>query len=239
MLVEAGDTRVLVDCGFTAREVERRLAAVGVSPADLRAVLVTHEHSDHVRGVVRLAERHALEVWVTPGTWRQAGGISLPGLRLFPGHTAPLAIGDLRVTPFPVPHDAREPCQFLFEAEGNRLGMLTDAGTVTAHIQALLRECDALVLECNHDEGMLRTGPYPRALQTRVGGPFGHLSNRQAADLLDRLPHARLRHLVVAHISEKNNRPELARQALLEVSRDLDLRIQLAGQDEPGPWLLI
>lgn len=235
-LVEAGGTRVLLDCGFAAREIERRLAGVGLAAVDLRAVLLTHEHSDHVRGVVRLAQRHGLEVWTTPGTWRQAGGAVLPGLRLFPGHAARLTLGDLRVIPYPVPHDAREPCQFVFEHAGQRLGVLTDAGTVTAHMRALLADCDALILECNHDPGMLRRGPYPPPVQARVGGAFGHLSNRQAAELLDSLPHRRLRHLLIAHVSEKNNRPELARSALLEVSADLERRLHIARQDVPGPW---
>jgi phosphoribosyl 1,2-cyclic phosphodiesterase len=236
-LVEGGATRVLVDCGFTAREIERRLAGLGLLAGDLRAVLLTHEHGDHVRGVVRLARRHRLEVWATPGTWRQAGGEDLPGLRLFPGHGASLTLGDLRVIPYPVPHDAREPCQFVFEHAGQRLGMLTDAGTVTPHMRALLAECDALILECNHDVGMLRQGPYPPSVQHRVGGAFGHLSNAQAAELLDGLPHARFRHVLIAHVSEKNNRPELARSALLEVSADLDRRLHIARQDVPGPWL--
>ncbi len=236
-LVEGGGTRVLVDCGFAAREAERRLAAVGVAPSELDAILVTHEHGDHVRGVAALAARYGLDVWTTPGTWRQAGGAEIPGLRLFSGHETPFRIGDLVVTPFPVPHDAREPCQFILDGAGGRLGMLTDAGSVTPHVRDLLRECDALVLECNHDEDMLRGGPYPPSLQARVGGCFGHLSNAQAARLLDALPHHALRHLVLAHISEKNNRVELVTEAVLQVSRDLEPRVQLAAQDRPGPWL--
>ncbi|MEA3274855.1 MAG: MBL fold metallo-hydrolase [Pseudomonadota bacterium] len=236
-VVEAGATRVLVDCGFAAREAERRPAEIGVCPADLDAILVTHEHGDHVRGVATLANRHGIAVWSTPGTWRQAGGGDVPGLRLLSGHEAGFRIGDLRVAPFPVPHDAREPCQFVFEGGGRRLGMLTDAGSITPHIRDLLRDCDALLLECNHDSEMLRQGPYPPSLQARVGGSFGHLSNLQAADLLDALPHAMLRHLLVAHISEKNNHPSLARTALLEVSSDLEDRLVLAEQDRPSPWL--
>lgn len=238
-LIEAGGTRVLVDCGFSAREAERRLTAVGIAPGALRAVLVTHEHADHVRGVASLATRYGLEVWTTPGTWRGAGGADLPGLRLFSPHNGALRLGDLRVSPFPVPHDAREPCQFVFEHAGGRLGMLTDTGTVTAHARALLAECDALILECNHDAELLRTGPYPPALQARVAGPFGHLSNDQAAALIDQMPHARLGRVLIAHVSEKNNRPELARDALLAVSADLAPRLSLAEQDRPSAWLSV
>jgi phosphoribosyl 1,2-cyclic phosphodiesterase len=238
-LVEGDGTRVLVDCGFPAREVERRLAELGVSPLDLDAILVTHEHGDHVRGVATISTRYGIDVWCTPGTWRQASGGELPGLRLLSGHDGAVRIGDMQVTPYPVPHDAREPCQFVLDCDGRRLGMLTDAGCVTQHARDLLRECDAIVLECNHDADMLRDGPYPPALQARVGGAFGHLSNTQAAELVDALPHARLRCLVLAHISEKNNRPQLARDAVLQVSPDLGPRLVVAEQDRPSPWLSV
>lgn len=236
-LVEGGGSLLLVDCGFTGREAERRLSDVGVSASELDAILVTHEHGDHVRGVATLASRFGIDVWTTPGTWRQAGGAELPGLRLFSGHQRGFRVGDIRVTPFPVPHDAREPCQFVFESGGLRFGMLTDTGRVTSHARDLLQECDALMLECNYDTDMLAKGPYPPSLQARVGGRFGHLSNAQAAALLNALPLARLRHLVVAHMSEKNNQPGLARKTLLQVSADLDQRLTIADQDLPGPWM--
>jgi phosphoribosyl 1,2-cyclic phosphodiesterase len=199
--------------------------------------VVTHEHGDHVRGVAALARRHGIPVWSTPGTWRQASGRHLETLRLFSGHSAGFRIGDLTVEPFPIPHDAREPCQFVLESDGRRLGLLTDAGSVTPHVRDLLRECDALVLECNHDSGMLRSGPYPASLKARVAGPFGHLSNDQAAELVDALPSRRLSNLVVAHVSEKNNDPDLARRALLQVDAGLDGRLTIAEQHRPGPWL--
>jgi phosphoribosyl 1,2-cyclic phosphodiesterase len=160
-------------------------------------------------------------------------------LHLFSAHQRGFRVGDLSVSPFPVPHDAREPCQFVFESAGVRLGMLTDTGHVTTHARDLLRECDALMLECNHDTDMLRAGPYPPSLQARVGGSYGHLSNRQAAELLDRLSLKGLRHLLIAHVSEKNNHPRRVRETLLQVSADLDLRLRLAGQDIPGPWLAL
>jgi phosphoribosyl 1,2-cyclic phosphodiesterase len=236
-LIEAGATRLLVDCGLTARDAERRLALLGVVPAELRAILLTHEHSDHVRGVLPLATRYGLEVWSTPGTWRGLGGPELPGLRLFTPHNGSLHVGDLRLIPFPVPHDAREPAQLVVEHAGTRLGVLTDAGSVTAHARALLAECDALVLECNHDVELLRAGPYPPSVQARVAGNFGHLSNDQAAGFIDQIPHQRLRHLLIAHVSVKNNRPELARDALLQVSADLAPRLTLSEQDRPTGWL--
>lgn len=240
VLVEGGDTRVLVDCGFAAREAERRLKLLGVDPGTLNAILVTHEHGDHLRGVPVLARRYGIPVWTTSGSWRRVPDHRKPiSLRSFSGHDAGFRIADIHVEPFPVPHDAREPCQFVLEAAGRRLGLLTDAGCVTPYARALLRECDALMLECNHDTGMLRGGPYPRALQDRIAGPFGHLSNDQAAELLDQLPVARLSSLHVAHLSEKNNRPDLARQALLQVDADLADRLTLAHQDGPSSWLTV
>jgi len=237
--VETDGALLLVDCGFGAREVERRLSEVGVSAKDLDAILVTHEHGDHVRGVGTLASRYGIQVWTTPGTCRQAGLGGLAGLRLFSGQGGGFRIGDVQVTPFPVPHDAREPCQFLFESAGSRLGMLTDTGYVTAHVRDLLRECDALMIECNHDVDLLRTGPYPPSLQARVGGRYGHLSNLQAAELLDGMPLTGLRHVLVAHMSERNNHPERVRETLRQVSTDLDLRLTLADQDIPGAWLAL
>jgi len=238
-LVETSESRLLVDCGFGAREAERRLREVGVSARDLDAILVTHEHGDHVRGVATFSSRFGIDVWSTPGTWRQSGAGDLPGLRLFSGQPGGFRIGDIEVTPFPVPHDAREPCQYVLASAGSRLGMLTDAGYVTAYARDLLKECDALMLECNHDTDLLRMGPYPPELQARVGGRYGHLSNRQAAEFLDALPLAGLRHLLIAHMSEKNNHPDRVRETLRQVSTELEQRLTLADQDHPGPWLAL
>jgi phosphoribosyl 1,2-cyclic phosphodiesterase len=237
LLVEGGDACILVDCGFAACEVERRLACLGAEAADLDGILLTHEHGDHVRGAAALSRRYRIPVWTTPGTCRQAGVDGLETLRLISGHGAGFDVAGIRVQPFPVPHDAREPCQFVLETRGRRLGLLTDAGTVTRHIRDLLSECDALMLECNHDAELLRSGPYPPTLQARIAGAFGHLSNEQAAELLDSLPHRQLSNLLVAHISAKNNRPELAREALLQVDASLGSRLTMARQDRPGPWL--
>lgn len=238
-LVETAETRLLVDCGYGMREAERRMQEVGVAAKELDAILVTHEHGDHVRGVRTLATRFRIDVWATPGTCSRTGFSELPGLWLFSGHETGFRIGDVKVIPYPVPHDAREPCQFIFESAGSRLGMLTDSGFVTTHARELLRECDGLMIECNHDTDLLRTGPYPPSLQARVGGRYGHLSNRQVAELLDGLSPAGLRHLLVAHISEKNNHPDLVRETLLQVSTGLDQRITLATQDRPGSWLTL
>jgi phosphoribosyl 1,2-cyclic phosphodiesterase len=238
-LVEAGQTRLLVDCGYTLREVERRLAALDLSGEALSAILVSHEHADHVRGVGPLARRYGIPVLTSAGTARAAAFGELPALHLFASHGGPLCLGDIEIGPFAVPHDAREPCQFVLAAHGRRLGLLTDAGRITPHIVDSLGSVDALLLECNHDTGMLARGPYPPPLRARVGGPLGHLSNVQAADLLQRLDHGRLAHLVAGHLSEKNNTPELAAQALLAVSSELAPRLSVLRQDSVSGWFVL
>lgn len=250
-LVEAGGTCVMVDCGFSVAEAKRRLARLGKAPEDIRAILVTHEHSDHIGGVAAFARRYGTPVWMTAGTEKGSEPFFIgraadsnncarkraltPVLEWFDGHSA-FAIDALHVTPFPVPHDAREPCQFVFGDGAVRLGLLTDTGSITEHIRQQLDGCDALLLECNHDTAMLAGGPYPPSLKQRVGGRFGHLSNAQAAELLATLDTARLTHLVAAHISEKNNRPELARAALAGALGCADDWVGIADQAEGLAW---
>lgn len=236
-LIEAGGTRLLLDCGFAGRETEQRLARLGVAPESLDAILVTHEHQDHIRGAGVLARRYRIPVYITHGTLRSGRLGTVPELNLIQGLQPPLRIGAIRVTPYPVPHDAREPVQFLFETPGYRLGVLTDTGMITPHIVEVLGACRALLLECNHDPAMLANGPYPPALQARVGGRLGHLNNAQAAALLQRIDHAGLDHLVAAHLSEKNNTPDLARQALQEAVPGIEGRLTLASQEEGSVWV--
>lgn len=222
-LIQAGTTTLMVDCGFSLVDCERRLQRLGTAPAALSAIVVTHEHADHLNGVARLARKYRIPVWMTQGTrdvWRDS---EVPVLRVCSAHAA-FTIGDIQVQPYPVPHDAREPCQYVFSDGRLRIGVLSDAGHITPHIRASLSGCHALLLECNHDPEMLANGPYAASLKTRVGGPLGHLSNGQAADLLRQIELGQLQHLVVAHISEKNNTPELARAAIsaaMNCSEDL------------------
>lgn len=235
LLVESGTTRLLVDCGFSTREACARLERLGIAGDDISAVLVTHEHNDHAGGVGPLARRFGATVWMTPGTFAACRDTDLPRIELFNSHE-PFAVGDLEVWPYPVPHDAREPTQFVFSDGALRLGLLTDAGRPTQHIEQQLGELDALVLECNHDEQMLAEGPYPPRLKARVGGDLGHLSNDQAGALLARLAQGGLQHVVGAHLSEKNNRPELARLALGEALGCSDDWISLADQERGFGW---
>lgn len=234
-LVQEGETCLLVDSGFSLRELERRLARVGVAPAALSGVLVTHEHGDHIGGVGPLARKYGLPVWSTRGTAADGHLGRLPDWRPLDVHE-PLAIGDLAVQAYPVPHDAREPCQFVFGNGDVRLGLLTDTGSGTAHITAMLNGVEALILECNHDEDLLAAGPYPPSLKARVGGRFGHLSNRQAAALLASLDTGALRHVVAAHLSEQNNTERHARAALSEALGCQPEWIGVADQENGCAW---
>ncbi|NCC28176.1 MAG: MBL fold metallo-hydrolase [Gammaproteobacteria bacterium] len=235
-LVESAGCRVLVDNGFSLRELHQRLRSVDVEPNSIDVLLLTHEHGDHVRGVWSFARRHRVEVWTTPGTWRAVGAPEIPRLRLLSGQGQSMLIDGLRIRSYPVPHDAREPCQFLFEADGRRLGMLTDAGCVTPHMSEVLQDCDALILELKHDPELLRRGPYPPSLQRRVAGDFGHLSNLQAAGLLDALPHRSIARLCVAHVSETNNHHDLVLASIRGVCQSLLDRTLILEQDQPSAW---
>ena len=215
-LVNKHGTYLLLDNGFSVKETELRLQRLGLDAGQLTAILVTHEHGDHIRGVGPLARKYGIPVWTSRGTASHVGLGKLPILQFIDVHDA-LELDDIEVQPFPVPHDAREPCQFTFGDGAKRLGVLTDTGSTTAHIVEQLSGCDALMLECNHDVTMLANSAYPESLKARVGGRFGHLSNEQAAELLAQLDTRSLQHLVAAHLSEQNNTSALARNALSDV----------------------
>jgi phosphoribosyl 1,2-cyclic phosphodiesterase len=208
-------SRVLVDCGFSQRELQTRLARVGLAVGDLDAIFLTHEHADHVGTALTLPRRHGIPLWTSRGTWRALGEPTLPqGMLRCARDGEEIVVGDLQLRPFTVPHDALEPLQLSCTDGQRRLGVLTDAGSSTAHLLAELQRCDALVLECNHDRTMLAQSRYPASLKARIDGPHGHLANDTAAQILAQCRHAGLRHVVAAHLSEHNNRPVLAAGAL-------------------------
>ena len=237
LVVEAGGTRVLLDCGFGLAATVARLARLGLVPEDIGAIVVTHEHEDHIGGVARLARRHGIPVWLTPGTLSgfEALFAGVADVRMIHNYEV-FAVGDVQIEPFPVPHDAREPAQFVFGDGASRLGVLTDVGCSTKHIESTLSGCDALVLECNHDAEMLRTSSYPQRLRERIAGRFGHLDNSAAAKLLRSLDNSRLKHLVAAHLSQENNHPDLARAALSAVMNCAPEWIGIADQDDGLAW---
>lgn len=237
LVVQAGQTCVLMDCGFSLTDTVARLARLGLAADNLSGIVVTHEHGDHIAGVARLARKHSIPVWLTHGT-RQMHGKALDNLsgltEISPHHF--FSIGELQIQPYAVPHDAAEPVQYVFSDGAKRLGVLTDTGCATPHIEAMLNGCDALVLECNHDTDMLANGAYPYSLKQRIGGRFGHLNNEDAAALLSRLDNRRLQHIVAAHLSRKNNTRELAASALsgaLNCGADW---INVATQQEGVGW---
>lgn len=239
LVVESGTTRVLIDCGFGPREMTRRLARLGLVPEDIDAILVTHEHSDHIGGVARCAAKFGWAIHATYGT--VVAGLETAedlSVSLVNG-SEPFSLGALRVQPFPVPHDAREPVQYVVSDGMLRLGVLTDIGEPTPHVVSSLSGCHALVLECNHDTGMLQGGNYPASLKQRIAGRLGHLANDVAASLLAQLDRTHLRHLVAAHLSEQNNAPALARQALAAVMQCDPAWIGVAGQEEGFAWLTL
>ena len=226
----------MLDCGFSARETERRLNQLGRSAAELAGILLTHEHTDHMAGVGAVARQYEVPVWMSSGTHRairdRAG--ELPRVHRVNVHDV-FAIGDIQVQPYPLPHDAREPCQFTFSDGCRRLGFLTDAGSLTVHMEDVLSGCDGLVIECNHDSDMLWGGTYPESLKRRIAGDHGHLDNEAAARLLSRLDTGSLQHLVLAHLSEKNNTEYLARAAVGAVLGGAD-GLCVARQDRVSSW---
>lgn len=234
-LVSTGETVLMLDCGFSVSEVEKRMSSLQIEATQLTGLLVTHEHGDHLNGVARVARRYNLPVWMTRGTYRVWKDRNVPQVEFFHAHES-FTIGDVTVHPYPVPHDACEPCQFVFEHQGRRLGVLSDSGRITAHICEQLDSCHALLVECNHDPEMLRVGPYAPSLKARVGGPLGHLSNEQAAELLGNIDTSQLQHLVIAHMSETNNTPDLARNAVIGALGHDPEWLEVAPQDEVMGW---
>jgi phosphoribosyl 1,2-cyclic phosphodiesterase len=239
LVAEADGSRVLLDCGLSPRETGRRLARLGLSPEDLHGVLVTHEHDDHVGHAYPFAAQHGLPVFLTHGTRRaqQEAGKDAAGveLRMIEGRE-PFAVGALRIEPFTVPHDAREPVQFVIGDGARRLGVLTDLGAPTAHVEAMLTGCDALVLETNHSLELLWGGDYPQWLKERIAGPFGHLDNGAAERLLGALDRSKLKHVIAAHLSAQNNTAALARAALARALGCAADWVGVATQDEGFGW---
>ena len=236
LVVECGTTRILMDCGFTLEDTKARLERVGLEPRDIAAVVVTHEHDDHLGGVARFAKRYAIPVYLTRGTLQWLP-VDFPAvlIRCIDSHT-PFAIDAVSVEPFPVPHDAREPVQYVFSDGAARLGVVTDLGTVTQHVVEKLSGCHALMIECNHDLDMLMQGSYPFSLKQRISGRFGHLCNADAGRLVALLERNALRHLIAAHLSQQNNTPALATKALADGAGCTPEWVGVATQADGFAW---
>ena len=237
LVVESGGTRILIDCGFGVRDTRKRLARLGLAPSSLDAILVTHEHADHIGGVPGFAAKYDIPVWATFGTLavvseRFEGMERIYG---FDSHER-FAIGALEIQPVTVPHDAREPVQYVIGDGAHRVGVLTDIGMSTAHVESCLSGCDALVLECNHDLSMLARGDYPFSLKQRIASRFGHLHNEAAAEILGRIDTSRLVHIIAAHLSRENNTPELASLALATALNCQPAWVGVASQFTGFDW---
>ncbi len=244
-VVQTSTTRILVDAGISCRETFKRMKALGEDPRLLSAIVITHEHSDHVYGLLILAKKLKVPVFMTGAThqaWARAlrdeNGVcpSLERLEIFASGKS-FQVGDIAVMPFTIPHDAVDPVGFTFRAAGVKIGFATDLGYVPPSVRDQLRRCELLVMESNHDVEMLRVGPYPWSVKQRVMSRVGHLSNDALAEFFSSDYDGEAAYVVLAHLSELNNHPELARRAAekaLGPRRTLLLnRVMLASQTEP------
>ena len=230
-------THLLVDCGLGIRQLDARLGQAGMLAEQIDAIFITHEHTDHIGCVRRLALRERIPVWMSHGTYAALGQPDFEGLLRIACDAVAIEVGALQVLPFTVPHDAREPLQLTCTDGAVRLGVLTDLGHATAHVLEQLAGCGTLMLECNHDTQMLAASAYPAFLKRRVGGDYGHLANGAAARIAQACLAGGLKQVVAAHLSERNNRPELVRQALAAALGCTEADIHVAGAATGSGWL--
>ena len=230
-------THLLVDCGLGIRHLDRRLGQAGMLAEQIDAIFITHEHGDHIGSARQLALRERIPVWMSHGTYTAIGEPDFDGLLRIACDTQAIEIGALRVLPFTVPHDAREPLQLSCTDGAARLGILTDLGHATSHVLEQLAGCGSLLLECNHDPDMLAASTYPPFLKRRVGGAYGHLANGAAAEIARAMYASGLKQVVAAHLSEQNNHPDLARQALAVALGCSEADVHVADQGAGSGWL--
>jgi phosphoribosyl 1,2-cyclic phosphodiesterase len=242
VVIESGSHRLLVDAGFSCKQIEKRLLAVGVEPGTIGSIVVTHEHGDHVRGAARFSKRHGAVIWGTRGTLEHSGLAARPVPTRELKSSRRQRLDGFLIHPFSVPHDAREPIGLVVEdGSGRRVGVAADLGTASRLAWAHLSDLDGLVVETNHDLDMLRRGPYPWHLKQRVAGSHGHLSNREAAEGLEELVSERLQWVVLYHLSRTNNSPALAAEAIGRALREngSSARVCVSEQLVPTPWLVV
>ena len=253
-LIRSATTTLLLDCGFTLKETVARLATLGLTLDDLDAILVSHEHSDHVRGLGPIARKCSASVWITHGSYDAWRDKKINRVQFCTAHQ-PFSVGDISIDPFPTPHDAAESCQYVFSvpatsakgvdanSEANTTAtvnfvVLTDLGVCTPHILGKLKTANALLIECNYDLEMLRNGPYPPSLQSRIRSRFGHLGNQQSAELLAQIDHPLLDTILLGHLSERNNTPQLAYETISAHIENAD-RVHVLDQHTASQWFEI
>lgn len=238
-IVESGKTCILVDCGFSVKDTVRRLERLDKKPEDLNAILVTHEHSDHWKGVLPLASRYSINVFITYGCLIATGirQEDYSFLKIIDSHNS-FDIDGISIKPIPVPHDAKEPVQYILSTQNHRFGILTDVGCITPFIEQQYLGCDGLLIEANHDLNLLQEGKYPSFLKQRVASQWGHLNNKQTANLISVIDQKTLKKLVIAHISQSNNHIDIVKQAIDEVI-DGTFEVIYADQEEGFDWLYL
>lgn len=230
-------TRLLVDCGLGLKVLDARLARAGLSASQIDAIFITHEHGDHIGCARQLSLRERIPVWMSTGTHAAIGEPHFEGLLQRAQDGVAIDLGEIEIVPFTVPHDAREPLQMRCSDGARHIGVLTDLGHATPHVLEQLAGCNALLLECNHDAALLAQSTYPGFLKQRVGGRYGHLSNEDAAEIARSLDHAGLVHVVAAHLSRQNNRPDLAREALAAALGRAAADVAVADQATGSDWI--
>jgi phosphoribosyl 1,2-cyclic phosphodiesterase len=242
--VETGETRLLIDAGFSLRQLRRRLETIGRAPENLNGILVTHEHSDHIQGIAALSEKLRIPIYCNRPT-KEAIEYQLQTqleCRLFETSGC-FEVGDIAVETFPIPHDAQDPVGFLLRTTEGTLGFLTDLGHATKLVLERARTANVLLLEANHDIKMLQDCPHrPWSLKQRILGRHGHLSNEAAADVAEEIMSADLRHLFLGHLSRECNRPELAHRVVAERLDKIGarhVRVELTSQTVPCPTLCL
>lgn len=236
LVIEKPNTCILLDCGFSLKETERRLERLNVTANNIDALIVTHEHNDHLKGAGALARKYNLPVFLTNGTYRKSKLGNISSLNFINAHE-PFVIGDFNIQPVVVPHDANEPCQFIFEYESKKLGVLTDLGSITPFIKQNYSGLNALLLECNYDPVLLEQSSYPRVLKQRISSHYGHLSNEQAAALLQHIDTTNLEHLVLMHLSQQNNANDLVLDAVVAATGCAKNWPVIADQDNGFSWI--
>ena len=238
--IEADGKRILIDAGLSEKKLSQRMALIDRSLSGLDAVFVTHEHSDHIRGVGPLLRKHKLPLYLTEGTYKRAHASmgKLPGFSPIRAGQ-PVEFGELIVEPYATPHDAEESVAFIIHYQGRRLGLATDLGEVTPEVKHKLQKMDTLLIESNHDVEMLDAGPYPWVTKRRIKSDVGHLSNEACGDLLTSVNHSGLRRVVLMHMSETNNHPDLARLVARQALGEHTPEMFIAEQNHPSPLMTL
>ncbi|PID77037.1 MAG: MBL fold metallo-hydrolase [Deltaproteobacteria bacterium] len=238
---DTGETAILIDCGFSGKEITCRLESIGKNAERLAAIIITHEHIDHIAGAGVMARKYDLPVYANAGTFLGAAKKigKLPKPIEFETGTA-FTIGDLDIRSFRISHDTADPVGFILKSHNSALGYCTDTGKATHLMAQRLKECNGLILEFNHDPEMLKNGPYPLALQQRVRSEHGHLSNQEATDFLDIIHHGKMKHVVLAHLSETNNLPDIAIAGIKANRKNYGkTQFHIASQHQPTSVLTI